>query len=304
MTTILDVQGINPPNHFSRPIQAFLTPSNLSSAPAPEETAAQLVNYVTSSSAPAHALWELWDAFFTAVATSPASHDPHLTLIDALHVQPPTELNVRARSSLHSYIGPDGKLHWQTLPLFSAQWRDVHDILEAWRDWDGVRSGAGDNSTISALSSSGDEYFLRFCVFSSALLKATKGKGEVHPIWVFYACRDVLEREGPQPRQPKAHRMSSEQLWALDVRIAAIWMRDGGRVLWETDNDELRRHWAAALDDPTELWPRENGLTRDRWRLWGERLRALCTEGILDKKTRVVVTEASEVVSGILENPT
>ncbi|KAJ5169668.1 uncharacterized protein N7500_002451 [Penicillium coprophilum] len=304
MTTILDVPGTNPPNPFSRPIQAFLTPSNLCSAPTPEETAAQLVKSVTSSSAPAHALWELWDAFFTAVATSPASHDPHLTLIDAFHAQPPTELNVRAGSSLRRYIGAEGKLHWQTLPLFSAQWRDVHDTLEAWRDWDGVRSGAGDNSTVSALRSSGDEYFLHFCVFSSTLLKATKGKGEVHHICVFYACRDVLEREGPQLRQPKAHRMSSEQVWALDVRIAAIWMRDGGQVLWETDGDELRQHWAAALDGPTELWPREDGLTRERWRLWRERLRALSTEGILDKETRVVITEAAEVVSGILENPT
>ena len=149
-------------------------------------------------------------------------------------------------------------LHWPALPRFSAQWRDVHDILEAWRDWDGVRaSGAG----ASTLSSSGGEYYLRFCVFSAALLKETAGKGEVHPVWVFYACCHMLEREGPQPRQPKAHRMSPEQLWALDVGIAATWMRDGGRALWETDHEELRQHRAAALDDKTELWPRKVGLT-------------------------------------------
>ncbi|KAJ5374778.1 hypothetical protein N7517_006784 [Penicillium concentricum] len=304
MTTILDVPGTNRPNPFSKPIQAFLTTSNLSSVPTPAETAAQLVNSVTTSSDPAHALWELWDAFFTAVVASPTSHDSLLAIIDTLHAQPPAQLNLRARSSLGSYTGADGKLHWQTLPLFGAQWHDVHDILEAWRDWDGVRSGAGDNSTVSASSNSGDEYFLRFCVFSAALLKATKGKGEVHPIWVFYACRDVLECEGPQPRQPKAHRVSSEQVWALDVRVAAVWMRDGGRSLWETDYDELRWHWAAALDYQTELWPREDGLTRERWRLWEERLRALSTEGILDEETRVVVTEAAEVVSGILEDST
>ncbi|KAJ5823434.1 hypothetical protein N7447_005774 [Penicillium robsamsonii] len=304
MTTVLNVPCTNRPNPFSKPIQTLLTPSNLSSAPTPDETAAQLVNSVTTSSDPTNALWELWDAFFTAVVTSRTSHDSHLALLGALHAQPPTQLKGRARSSLGSYIETDGKLHWQTLPRFSAQWQDVHDILEAWRDWDGVRSGAGDNSTISALSNSGDEYFLRFCVFSAALLKATKGKGEVHPIWVFYACRDLLEHEGPQPRPPKAHRMSSKQLWALDVRIAAIWMRDGGWALWDTDYDELRRHWAAALDDQTELWPREDGLTRERWRLWGERLQALSTEGILDKETRVVVTEAAEVVGGILEGST
>ncbi|KAJ5597571.1 hypothetical protein N7537_007655, partial [Penicillium hordei] len=196
----------NPPKPFSRPIQTLLTPSNHSPPPTPAETAANLVNSVTISSDPAHALWELWDAFSTAVATSPTSHNPHLSL----HAHPPTQPNERARSNASSYIEADGK-------LYCAQWRDVHDILEAWRNWDGVRDSSAGNSTISTLSSSGGEYFLRFCVFSAALLNMTKGKGNVPPIWVFFACRDVLERDGPQSCPQKGHRMSSEQLWALDV---------------------------------------------------------------------------------------
>lgn len=299
MTTLLDIPGSNPPNPFSAPIQALLTPSNHSPAPTPDQTAAYLVNTVTTSSDPAHALWELWDAFFTAVATSSTSHDPHLALLDALHAHPPTQLTVRVGSNVRSYTEADGKLHWQTLPRFSAQWRDVHDILEAWRAWDGVRDSGADNS--STLSIRGDEYFLRFCAFSAALLKVTKGKGQLHPIWVFYTCRDVLECEGPRSCLPRAHRMPPEQLWALDVRVAATWMRDGGRALWEADYEELRRHWAAALNDKTELWPREYGLTRERWVLWGERLRALSIEGSLDEETQAVVTEAADVVSAILE---
>lgn len=79
-------------------------------------------------------------------------------------------------------------------------------------------------------------------------------------------------------------------------------MRDGGRVLWETDQEELWEHYTAALVDKTELWPREDGLTRERWQLWGERLRALSTdERNLDVETRAVVTEAAEAVEGILE---
>lgn len=196
---------------------------------------------------------------------------------------------------LRSYTNADGKLHWQSLPRFSAQWRDVHDILEAWRDWDGVRLSGG------SLSGSGDKYYLHFCLFSAMLLKEAKGKGEIHPIQVFYSCHNVLERKDPQPREPKPHRMSTEQLWALDVRVAAIWMRDGGRALWETDRDELRRHWGLALDDKTKFWPGEDGLTRERWLLWGERLPALSTdEGKLDEETRVVLGEAAEVVDAIL----
>jgi hypothetical protein len=314
MTTIFDVPGSNPPNPFSTSMKALLTSTNLSlalgSGPTPDETAAHLVTTVTTSSDPAHALWELWDAFFTAVATSLTSnsHAPHLTLLDALRAQPPTQpINVPAGSDaerqLRSYTKADGKLHWPALPRFSAQWRDVHDILEAWRDWDGVRaSGVGDNPTASTLSSSGDKYYLRFCTFSATLLGIDKGKGEVHPVWVFYACRNVLEREGPQARQPKAHKMPPEQVWALDVRVAATWMRNGGLALWETDHEELRRHWAAALDDKTELWPREDGLTQERWRLWAKRLRALSTkEENLDEETRAVVKEATKVVEGILE---
>ncbi|KAF7131350.1 hypothetical protein CNMCM5793_004464 [Aspergillus hiratsukae] len=299
MTTILDIPSTNPPNPFSAPIQALLTTTNPSSTP--EETAAHLVASVTTSPDPAHALWVLWDAFFTAVATS-TTHPPHLALLDALRAQPPTQpTNVRAGSDaqrqLRSYTGADGKLHWAALPRFSAQWRDVHDILEAWRDWDGVRE---DGST---LSSSGSEFFLRFCTFSAALLKATNGKGEVlvHPVWVFYACRDVLERQSQSPQpSAKPHRIPPEQVWALDVRVAATWVRDGGLALWEADRNELRRHWAAALDEMTELWPREDGLTRERWQLWERRLRELSTEEKLDGETRAVVVEAAEVVSGLL----
>ncbi|RHZ50977.1 hypothetical protein CDV55_102636 [Aspergillus turcosus] len=297
MTTILDIPGTNPLNPFSTPIQALLTTTNPSSTP--EETAAHLV---TS---------ELWDAFFTAVTTS-TTHTPHLALLDTLRAQPPTQpTNVRtgsdAQRQLRSYTGADGKLYWAALPRFSAQWRDVHDILEAWRDWDGVRDSS--SSTTSTLNGgcSGADYFLRFCTFSAALLKATSGKGEVlvHPVWVFYVCRDVLECEHePQPSQPKAkaHRIPPEQVWALDVRVAATWVRDGGLALWEADQEELRRHWAAALDEMTELWPREDGLTRERWQLWERRLRELSTEEkLLDGDTRAVVAEAAEVVSGLLK---
>ena len=309
MTTILYIPGTKPPNPFSTPIQAFLISSKISSAvaPAADKTAAHLVTTVTDASDPAHALWELWDAFFTSVVNISTSHAPHLALLDAFYSHPPTQpKNVPVGSDtdlMHPSISKgDGKLDWSKLPRFSAQWRDVHDILEDWRDWDGVRtSGEGDNSVTGTLNSSGDAYFLRFCVFSAALLKATKGKGGVHPIWVFYACRDVLESKGPQSHQPKAHRMPPEQVWALDVRVAATWMRDGGRALWETDHVELREYWGAALDDKRELWPREDGLTRERWQLWRERFQALSTdEGNLDQETRTVIKEAIETVEDLL----
>ncbi|EKV07466.1 hypothetical protein PDIG_73270 [Penicillium digitatum PHI26] len=160
---------------------------------------------------------------------------PQLAFLDALHTHPPpfpTQLNVRVGYNARSYIAVDGKLQLQTQLQITAQWRDVHYTLEAWRDWDGMRDSGAKSSISSMLSSSGGEHFLRFCVFSAALLKVIIGIGSVHPIWGFFACRDSLERDGPQFRPLKAHRMSSEQLWMLFVRAATTWMRDGGWALW------------------------------------------------------------------------
>lgn len=63
---------------------------------------------------------------------------------------------------------------------------------------------------------------LRFCSFSAVLLKVVGGNDQVYSIGVLYACRDTLERKGPGAHQPKAHRLSLEQVWSLDVRIAAM----------------------------------------------------------------------------------
>ncbi|KAK3316606.1 hypothetical protein B0H66DRAFT_561720 [Apodospora peruviana] len=314
MSTIFDVPGTNPPNPFSAPIQSILGTTGLPSeddlsAQQLGKAAADLVTTVTASPDPANALWQLWDAFFIAVATS-ASYRSHLALLDALRAQPPTQpTNVTpgsdAERQLRSYTSDDGGklLDWSALPRFSAQWRDFHDILEAYRDWDGVRGGASSSESSSPkLSSRPDEYFSRFCAFSAALVKATNGKGGVHPINVFYACRNVLERGTHQTHeQPRPHRMKPEEVWPLDIRVAATWVRDGGRALWETDKEELRRHWAVPLDSKTELWPKGDGLTQERWRLWADRLRSLGAEdGTLDEETRAVVTEAAAVVEGLL----
>ncbi|KAL6232016.1 hypothetical protein BDW75DRAFT_218713 [Aspergillus navahoensis] len=306
MTTILDSPGTNPRNPFSAAVQALLA------TPEPE-TAADLVTSVTTSTDPARALWQVWDAFFTAVVHS-NSHASHLAALDALCAQPPTQPNnIRTGSDaerrLRSYTGPDGKLQWSGLPRFSAQWRDVHDILEAWRDWDGVREDSAAGTVTSKLDSSGAEFFLRFVKFSATLLKdsVNRAESEIHPVNVFYACRAVLEHDLKQSGlaqvnkpKAKAHMIPPEQAWALDVRVAATWMRDGGRALWKMDYEELKQGWAAALEDTTALWPRQDGLTRERWELWGHRLRELSTEEILDGDTRAVVVEAAEVVGRLL----
>lgn len=58
----------------------------------------------------------------------------------------------------------------------------------------GSSSSSSSNSGISIGSSAGD-YYLRFCIFSAALLKEKKDgwvTEKVHPVWVFLASRDEL----------------------------------------------------------------------------------------------------------------
>ncbi|PGG95061.1 hypothetical protein AJ79_10291 [Helicocarpus griseus UAMH5409] len=84
-------------------------------------------------------------------------------------------------------------------------------------------SATEETSTASMLDGSPGEYYLHFCIFSVVLLRSTEGKAELHPIVVFYARHDVLERKAPEIHQLIPHRISPQQLWALDVRVTAIW---------------------------------------------------------------------------------
>jgi hypothetical protein len=339
MTTIFDVPGTNPPNPFSPLIQQAFHDSSHESARF-SELSAQTVEQVTSSPNPATAFWSLWDAFFAAIATStspPTSRsDPfisELALLDALRAHPPTTPNnVAAGSDAElrlrtTYLNKtDGKIHWSQLPGFDAQWRDVHDILEARRDWDGIRprkqpEGTTDTPTESDRSERHEpaRYFLRFVDFSVALLwlrwqrqrnedggGGSSGAPLSMSMWVFFNCKNVLERAGgPQLSEHKGHRLSPEQVWALDLRVMATWVQGGAGVLWEADQEALRENYTAALDQGTDLWPRGEGLTRERWMLWGRRLRELLggeeRDGGLDEETRTVVKEAAEVIEGLLQ---
>lgn len=307
MTTILNIPGTYPPNTFLPQISATVTSSDYSSLA--EETAKRLVEAVTTSSDPSSALWELWTAFFEAVISS-SSPEAHFSLLDSIRAQPPTLPNNLSKTTrdvkeaLRSHTEADGKLHWSELPRFGWEWRHTYELLHQWRDWTSIKNADSQSGTPNFRSSStGGQLWLRFVNFSTRLLDRSKEQPAHETIWVFYTCKDVLEHKKPPSRGPNEHRMSAEQLWALDVRVAAIWVRDGAQALWNTDYGDLRKEWEAALDEPTDLWPREDGLNRERWQLWEERLLALSTdEASLDEETRGLVKEAYEVTEELLLN--
>lgn len=302
MTSILDAPGVSPPNPFSQLMQHVCAPTHSSGLF--EETATSIVTAVITSTAPGNTLWQVWDAFFTAVVAPVSDHTRLLALLEALRAQPSTSIRPgsSAARSLRSHIGTDGKLHWVMLPGFGTQWFDTNSILGEWRDWDGVRvSKTGDHCTVtSTLSSSGTDMYLRLTDFSAAALKKAGNKAEIHPINVFYACKNVLECNNSQVSDRRPHRISAEQKRRLDIRVAATWLRDGSRHLAEIEPAELREHWAAALDEKTELWPREDGLTQERWKLWVDRLKALsAVEGVLDEETKKIAAQAVDVVCNL-----
>jgi hypothetical protein len=295
---------LNPDSNTLNPFTTVFTPvcTSSPSSTTVNDTVNHIVTVVTASRYPHTKLYELWDAFFTSVVTYPESHFTLLVIINTLTAQTPTHvrLSYTAKTRLSAYLQPDGKLCWSLLPLYHDLWRDTHDILEASRDWDGVCS-----SKVQDLDCPVAAKLLRFCEYSAAALKAAKqdrGHNSLS-LWVFYACRDVLECKEPEFRQSKPHRLSSEQLWALDVRVAAIWLRDGARALWKTDAEFLRVHWALALDEQTQSWPCDQGLTRKRWLLWEDRLRALAAdEKHLGESTKRVMLEAADVVKELLKS--
>ncbi|THX09189.1 hypothetical protein D6D13_06137 [Aureobasidium pullulans] len=260
MTSILDIPGNNPSNLCLVTLGSVFTSTSLGVL---DEIADHIMKTVTVSS------------------------DPNTKL-------PTTPANVRLGSNIESYLRShlqrDGRIHWSLLPGYHSQWRETYDILEAWRDWDGVRASGAPSLDCPVAT-----YFLRFCNFSAAGMRATNAeRQEALTMCVFNACRDA----GP-------HRISSDQLWALDVRVTATWLRDGAQTLWETDSEALRRYWAAALEEETELWPRKDGLTKERLRLWLDRIRSLATDREhFDQMTRVIIAEAADVVGELLQcNP-
>ncbi|KAI8933251.1 hypothetical protein NX059_009882 [Plenodomus lindquistii] len=307
MTTILDIPGSNPTNPFTDLMQSISTWSATSRTI--DEAATQIVTAVTTSLRPSTTLWELWEAFFTAVVTSNSDHGRLLALLDALRTQSPIQRkNVRPDSGeelcLSSHTKADGKLHWSELPGFGAQWVDTNGGLEEWRDWDGVRvSKQGEETVVtSTLSNSATEYYLRFINFSTAALKTAGMNSQIHPINVFYSCKNVLESSGSQDSASKPHRITPKQRRALDIRVAATWLRDGGHYLAEVDPEYLRQHWAAALYEKTDFWPSGVGLTRGRWQLWADRLNALKEEGLLDEESKTIAAQAVDEIRTILNS--
>lgn len=228
--------------------------------------------------------------------------------LEAIQAQPATTRTIVGAGSDGSRekisgIKRDEKLNWQRLPNFHEQWRDVHDVLESWRHWDGIRDS--DSGDLGSLQNSPRDCYFHFCMFSSVILKAGIIKDATLFIWVFYACRDTLEQQGPRPRQHGSHQISCKQLWDLDVKVTGIWVKNGATSLWEVDDDVLRPEWADTLDEPTALWPRTDGLTLERWQLWRDRLQTLCSDAEnLSDETRGVTKEAFRVIKKLLEeNP-
>ncbi|KAH6878458.1 hypothetical protein BKA58DRAFT_466138 [Alternaria rosae] len=302
MTTILDIPGTTPPNRFFPLIQEAIKSIGYSALF--ENRVEKIIDTIAASYDADQAKWELWDAFFNAVVFCPPPYDSHLALLDAIRAQPPTKPRVLR---LCRDTEDDGRLHWSKLPGFDMYRWDTHDTLHEQRNWDGIRDPGIEGDPVgSKMSISGDQLYLRMCIFSATLMKHDRKTGMGYPMTVFYACRDGLEREHDAPPQLESnlHSIPLEQVRALDIRVAAIWLRDGGWALWNQDHKELRKHFAAALDDDvSELWPKDDGLTPERWGLWEKRLWDLSMdESRLDEETRAVVKEAYDVVEAILDS--
>lgn len=55
-------------------------------------------------------------------------------------------------------------------------------------------------------------------------MKGTEKDVGIDTVWVFLLSRDGFEQVQPEPRIPRQDRMSTEQVWALDVKLAVVWL--------------------------------------------------------------------------------
>lgn len=290
MTTILEDPRISPPN----PLMDDLLPLITTSIDAAKVSS--ILNTVNDSLRPWTALWNQWDAFFTAVVHS-STQAQHLAFISHVRAHPPTKPKSKgAARHLGGSLGADGQLHWSDLPGFGSQWSDAHGVLEARRDWDKSIRGPGKESPLTTYST----LYARYCGFSASLLKVMGRAGGVHAIRVFYEARNTLERDVPLDNDRDEGRLRARDVWDLDVRVAAIWIRDGAGRLWDVDARALRQHLGTTLDNAIDLWPRTDGLTLARWRLWLKRLRGLGEGEELVEETKRVLSEAVQVLKDLL----
>lgn len=143
--------------------------------------------------------------------------------------------------------------------------------------------------------------YLRYCGFSASLLKTMGRTGGVHPVRVFYEARNTLERDVPLDNDRGEGKMRPRDVWDLDVRVAAIWIRDGAGRLWDVDAHMLRQHWGSTLDySATGRWPRTDGLTLERWRLWLKRVRVVGGREESGDETKRVLSQAAQVLENLL----
>ncbi|KAK0627339.1 hypothetical protein B0T14DRAFT_512449 [Immersiella caudata] len=295
-TIVKDPDSANPPNPFTSIIAPLFSTTN--SEPQSETLttiATTLITTVSTSPNPSTALWQLWDTILIPTSHSLSAHNPTLSLLRAITSHPPTvpsnidPADPYAAHDLASHISPSGHLVWSSLPRFSWSWRDFHDGLEANRD----RFPRGDEKA---------EYFPNFVEFSARFLKEWGKEGEVHPINVFYACRNGLEERMPEEdgKEGGGEGLSKREVWQVDVRVAAMWLKFGAGVLWEVEEGYLREHFARTLDWGTGLWEEGKGLTRERWALWAQRLRELVGEKDWNGDVKALMGDAAEVVEGLL----
>jgi hypothetical protein len=282
-----------PTDDFSSRINDYLSNSSTSA-----ETARHLTTKVLEQENLEHGLWELWEAFFSAVSRGRSQHESLISLLEAIRAVPTTEPSNTSSSAgpLTSDTQPttDNPPSWETLPGFGWEWRDTHDALMAWRLGD---MGFDPHSD-------GDKYFI-FSAFSAALVAS--GSDKVESVWGSFACREALEQSGPerwidkcQQHRTPARALPAEEGWALDVRVASVWMQVAGKSVLQEESPGSEDSWYRGVTSETDDWKGGEPFSRDRWKLWQQRFEDLSKEPSFDLGTKTAAAAAADVVKGFL----
>lgn len=140
------------------------------------------------------------------------------------------------------------------------------------------------------------ERYRNFTVFSATLARKFDDRGNLR-IQAFFDIRDALEMsvESLEKDLPQNSLLSANQVKAIDIEVAALWVVHGGESILTLRNEHFGGDCERGFATETDLWSGEPGFSEERWQLWeGELRQAALSED--DQRRRELALKAAAMI--------
>jgi Protein of unknown function (DUF3632) len=274
-------------------------------------TASSLTSSITHSKDVDIALCIVWGLIFDAAALTTDHHQRLIDLLHTIRALPSTTLEnshstTEDHATFESHVSSkdSSQLIWASLPNFASQWRDTHDILDAWRG--GGLHGEKERLANDPAAVPLGVQFVNFSAFSARLLAAYPDQMDI--VWGYFACRDALEMKRQRwdttsgTGKTRRELLSPAEVFAVDVSAAAQWILHSGASLFVVDNSEIPDYWAKGLEKQTDYWKGAPGFSHGRWKLWHRKFIEMEEEEDMGKDVKVLAKRAAAEIERFIKD--